>query len=169
MRQRFLFVAVAAALVTLIRAALNDTPIGANVRAVTGIQLLCVAAVTIVGSWPLTSYRIAVQMGFSGAIGLVCTGIAISTFRSWPSYPWWFILVGLLTTWVAICGLVVGLACLATAFRRWYWPIYPEGHCQKCGYNLFGLEDRRCPECATPFETGVSGNRPPEGSDSDGQ
>ena len=26
------------------------------------------------------------------------------------------------------------------------------GHCSKCGYNLAGLPELRCPECGTEFE-----------------
>ncbi|MCO6435757.1 MAG: hypothetical protein J5J06_01565 [Phycisphaerae bacterium] len=169
LRQRLLFMVAAGALVTCIRAALNETPLGAHVWAVTSAQLVCLVAVTIVGSWPLTSYRIAGQMGLAGVIGFTGTGIAISWFRDWPSYPIGFIVIGLLTTWLALCTVVVGLVCLATLLRRWYWPVYPEGHCQKCGYNLFGLEERRCPECGRPFEADVSGNRREEGSGLSGQ
>lgn len=28
----------------------------------------------------------------------------------------------------------------------------PLGHCQKCGYNLTGLSEPRCPECGRPFD-----------------
>jgi hypothetical protein len=57
------------------------------------------------------------------------------------------------------CGLVVvmGMACYLTAAlsrlrqdalaRR----VDPR-RCRKCGYPLFGLTERRCPECATPFD-----------------
>ncbi len=29
---------------------------------------------------------------------------------------------------------------------------FPSDHCQKCGYNLEGLTEPRCPECGTPFD-----------------
>ena len=29
---------------------------------------------------------------------------------------------------------------------------YPRGHCQRCGYDLRGLPEPRCPECGTTFE-----------------
>jgi len=36
--------------------------------------------------------------------------------------------------------------------HRRYWPVYPEGYCTICGYNLHALTEPRCPECGTPFE-----------------
>ena len=31
-------------------------------------------------------------------------------------------------------------------------PRFPRGHCRRCGYNLKGLTEARCPECGQPFE-----------------
>ena len=31
-------------------------------------------------------------------------------------------------------------------------PKFPRGHCRRCEYNLTGLTEARCPECAQPFE-----------------
>ena len=31
-------------------------------------------------------------------------------------------------------------------------PKFPRGHCRRCGYNLKGLTEARCPECGKPFE-----------------
>ena len=31
-------------------------------------------------------------------------------------------------------------------------PKFPRGHCRRCGYNLTGLTEARCPECGTEFE-----------------
>jgi hypothetical protein len=30
-------------------------------------------------------------------------------------------------------------------------PKFPRGHCRRCGYNLKGLTEARCPECGTGF------------------
>ncbi len=30
-------------------------------------------------------------------------------------------------------------------------PKFPSGHCQRCGYNLTGLTEARCPECGQAF------------------
>ncbi len=37
--------------------------------------------------------------------------------------------------------------------RAWrFVPKFPRGHCRRCGYNLTGLTEARCPECGQPFE-----------------
>ena len=30
-------------------------------------------------------------------------------------------------------------------------PKFPRGHCRRCGYNLTGLTEARCPECGAGF------------------
>ena len=30
-----------------------------------------------------------------------------------------------------------------------FMPKFPRGHCRRCGYNLTGLTEARCPECGT--------------------
>ena len=35
-------------------------------------------------------------------------------------------------------------------------PKFPRGHCRRCGYNLTGLTEARCPECGTGFDTDES-------------
>ena len=32
-------------------------------------------------------------------------------------------------------------------------PKFPRGHCRRCGYNLTGLTEARCPECGAGFES----------------
>lgn len=36
--------------------------------------------------------------------------------------------------------------------RRWLRKRFPSAHCPKCGYNLKGLTEPRCPECGVPFD-----------------
>ncbi len=31
-------------------------------------------------------------------------------------------------------------------------PKFPRGHCRRCGYNLTGLTEARCPECGAGFD-----------------
>ncbi|MEK6674349.1 MAG: hypothetical protein AABZ47_01690 [Planctomycetota bacterium] len=58
---------------------------------------------------------------------------------TWLVFPFWLPTSGLLIT--------VGLASLSGPIRKRYraW----RGRCVLCGYNLFGLKSRRCPECGT--------------------
>ncbi len=58
------------------------------------------------------------------------------TFISFPLYA--------LFTAVAVPTLLV-----------WrFVPKFPRGHCRRCGYNLTGLTEARCPECGETFEPG---------------
>ncbi len=44
---------------------------------------------------------------------------------------------------------------LIASVTAWLWrldrPWPPPGHCRRCGYNLKGLTEARCPECGTGF------------------
>ena len=65
-----------------------------------------------------------------------------------------------LPLWIPM--LVVGVPTVLSWHRSRPVP----GHCQKCGYNLAGLPEPRCPECGTEFdpprspapEAGAEGN-----------
>lgn len=103
---------------------------------------------------PLTGYRRAIWLSFLGAIGTASVGTLSAVLRAGEGLslvPWTFpigtILV-LLIVWTIGCGAVLVLIYL----RRKWLPIFPDGHCQRCGYCLFGLPEDRCPECGTTFD-----------------
>ena len=52
---------------------------------------------------------------------------------------------------VPLCVVFLSVAVpTLLAWRFWPKPVKP-GHC-RCGYNLTGLTEPRCPECGQPFE-----------------
>lgn len=53
--------------------------------------------------------------------------------------------------WVPlVCFTAYPILVLIRTIRRRLRP--KAGHCSKCGYNLTGLPEPRCPECGTGFE-----------------
>lgn len=47
--------------------------------------------------------------------------------------------------------MLLALAALYFVWRR-FARAYPPGHCRRCGYNLAGLPEPRCPECGARFD-----------------
>ena len=55
-------------------------------------------------------------------------------------------------TWIEFSLLAVLLLAAVPTLLVWrFAPKFPRGHCQRCGYNLTGLTEARCPECGTEF------------------
>ncbi len=55
--------------------------------------------------------------------------------------------------WAPLLLIAIPTAWLWRRVRR-----YPPGHCNKCGYNLTGLPEPRCPECGRKFgDSGAAG------------
>ena len=52
---------------------------------------------------------------------------------------------------IPIYALFLAVA-LPTLLVWRFVPKFPRGHCRRCGYNLTGLREARCPECGQPFE-----------------
>jgi hypothetical protein len=105
---------------------------------------------------PLRTYRTVLAVSafaILGGIGAGIPRIVPWVVRNW-SQPFGkpylaIVLVSpFLLTWAAVCLVL----CLIVFLHNRYRPIIPAGHCPKCGYNLFGLPEPRCPECGKPFE-----------------
>ena len=114
-----------------------------------GLFLLALAAL----SWPWTSYPVALRLSLASTTALVCVG-TVNAFVRDPGdtriVPW-IVPVGVVFVFAVFCaGAFVVLSGLVFVRTR-YWPVYPPGHCERCGYNLFALPSARCPECGTPF------------------
>ena len=138
-------------------------------RTLTGLQVIVVAIHTVfVGfclcflngdtpliivvwilDFPTTLILLPVAI-FSGAFGLELGSQAWSIAIVCVGGVQWF----LLTTWVFKLGL-------REDRWKWIWPwkncAHPIGHCQRCGYDLFGNVSGRCPECGTTITTGLKG------------
>ena len=97
-----------------------------------------------------------------GAVGIALDGQSLRRwllmidrgpfFSDSPSWGSW-------NEWRAISGrLVVApryalfLAVAVPTLLVWrFVPKFPRGHCRRCGYNLTGLAEARCPECGQAF------------------
>lgn len=114
-----------------------------------GAVIVCVVfpAVLIVLNSPFVSFRMALALTLAGSVGLTLTSPL--TWRLyygyWSPVPVEWLPLGFLALWLVLSALsltVVGV-------RRRTWPVIEEGCCQKCGYSLYGLTSKRCPECGT--------------------
>ena len=118
-----------------------------------GVAIMVLALVC----WPLVRYSDCMRVGATFSGGILALG-SINMLIIWPDremlFPWLFpvaILGSFVVLWVVSCGILS----VATYVRTRYWPLYAEGHCRECGYNLFGAPGPNCPECgvACPART----------------
>ncbi len=86
-------------------------------------------------------------------IVMPCVGDLVYSFR--PSLPGGYVDAELVVS--AILVLCLFSVLLYASILRWriIHPRAPEVlhlRCERCGYNLTGLTEPRCPECGTPFD-----------------
>ena len=80
-------------------------------------------------------------------IGVLSPTMYFAIFEPYPSHNF----VGLS---FAACSFFPGIVLIIAGIlpsRQKKDPRTWEGHCRKCGYDLRGLRERKCPECAEPF------------------
>lgn len=116
------------------------------------VPLILLVALLLAGltsaCWPLRQHRVVLKVTFAGACGFIVAALPRVLARSGsPTLIVASMLLVFATVWI-----VPGLLLWATVHvRNRYWPVFPEGFCATCGYNLWGLPSPRCPECGTPF------------------
>jgi len=110
-----------------------------------GLGLLC---------WPLRAYKRVACIALFGFLGAASVLLAelIAFYRRFPVISSRNDLLYVVGPW--IIGWLIPVAVLSgiVFLRNRYRPVYPSGHCAKCGYNLHGLTEPRCPECGKSFE-----------------
>ena len=88
-----------------------------------------------------------IQVGFRFILGngpFVVEGhpFGLGSWNSWSFEP----------RWIKFPLWPLFLAVAVPTLLVWrFVPKFPRGHCRRCGYNLTGLTEARCPECGTGF------------------
>ena len=103
---------------------------------------------------PYEQYGSVLKLALGGSCGMGLHALkALLTFNrvNWGRY--WLVPIVLTPILLGVTFLVTGLVLCGTLhMRRRLFPRIPSGHCQRCGYSLFGLPEDRCPECGTRFD-----------------
>ena len=125
---------------------------------ITGTTLcVLIAAAFVLSAW----WRVWVAVLDGPFIGVHAGGLEIytTTLAGRPGYVpnaagLQFALVGMSRSNGFTLPLLYPFAAVAipTLLIWRFAPKFPSGHCRRCGYNLTGLTEARCPECGQPFE-----------------
>ena len=76
------------------------------------------------------------------AIHIQRKSVDLTAWNLWVAGRWW----------VDVPLYAVFLAVALPTLLVWrFVPKFPRGHCRRCGYNLTGLTEARCPECGMGF------------------
>ncbi len=103
--------------------------------------------------WPLRAHRPIVSISAVAFLGLYAYSLPslimfIRRSAVDPLFGVLFFFAPPIACWLVPCAALSGVVFLRNRYR----PVYPPGHCGKCGYDLQGLPEARCPECGKSFE-----------------
>jgi hypothetical protein len=102
-------------------------------------------------SWPLNSYAKVAKVVLTGEVCGLTAVFGYLSYKHVGRLDLMDLAVYGAMMYAVWCGGVVGVGCLSVYLRKRYWPEYPPGHCDYCGYCLTGLSESRCPECGSVF------------------
>lgn len=109
----------------------------------------------MLAAWPIRRIRRVISASLGAAIGDFAVGLSILGFRREgldvrdlvSPLGLFHGAVYLLIIWLVPAFVLSPLV----VFVNRKWPLWPRGHCTKCGYDLRALPEPRCPECGRPF------------------
>ncbi len=153
-RHRLLATACVAVILAFIRDISYEAEMGAIAILSSSLILL---AICILASVPFLSYRRALMVPLVAWPPFV---VELLLFDELYRYGWIrrHYLAGtyLRSLFIGMClaTATTGVICVVAVWiRRRYWPVFPDGCCKHCGYDLQALTADRCPECGTAFVT----------------
>jgi len=103
--------------------------------------------VTLALSYPLLRYRTSVVAAASIVAGVATYTLAWQLWRDELPRLDFVSVVGALVAMLAVWAVVASMGVVSVWIRRRWFPLHEPGHCANCGYNLWGINSGRCPEC----------------------
>jgi hypothetical protein len=110
--------------------------------------------------WPLTTYRGVAQVTALERISNNSLGLAWTLVSDTADETLLWVLSVTAGGTILSLAFVYGVMTLVVFARRRLWPVYRNGYCRRCGYDLRGLTEERCPECGTAFRRQESPSGP---------
>ena len=103
--------------------------------------------------WPLRAYRVVPGVALSACAGdLLVSLVSMVHYKLFVRMTGGQLLLMFVGGFFMLWAVSSMLLCAVVFLHNRYWPVYPQGHCANCGYDLRGLPVPRCPECGVRFD-----------------